>query len=135
MVQLMKDYIDIRGRWCDANLLTATAIPPAPTVTADGPLKFTSPALKFHATPPRESPSHATMQWRLAEVTVGRVTNPLLPLHYEIQALWEENGQSTTTIPTKQLELGHAYRVRARACDPSGLCSPWSEPVQFSVSK
>jgi len=135
MVKLMKDYIDIRGRWCDANLLTDPAIPPTPAVVADGPLDFKSPAMKFRATLPANLPPHSTIQWRLAEITPGPVTKPLVPRRYEIQALWEEAGQSTATIPTKEVESGRTYRVRARACDTTGRCSHWSEPVQFVAGK
>jgi hypothetical protein len=135
MVKLMKEYIDIRGRWCDANLLTDPAIPPKPIVAADGPLDITSPALKFRVQLAAGQPPSTAIQWRLAEITPGPVTKPLVPRCYEIQALWEETGQSTVTIPTKQVEPGRTYRVRARACDATGRCSHWSEPVQFTVSK
>jgi hypothetical protein len=135
MMQLMKDYIDIRGRWCDANLLTDTGIPLTPTVGTDGPLDFAAPALRFSAKRVESLPANATMQWRLAEVTLGPVAKPLAPRRYEIQALWEEADSSKVTIPMKQIEPGRTYRVRARACDVTGRCSHWSAPVQFTVGK
>jgi hypothetical protein len=135
MVRLMKDYIDIRGRWCDSNLLTDPGIPPAPTVRADDPLNFTSPALRFHASQGTDDlPPDIVVQWRLAEVSLGRVSRPLVQRHYEIQALWEATGQSTTTIPTIHFKPGRTYRVRARACDSNGRCGHWSEAWQFSVN-
>jgi hypothetical protein len=135
VVQLMKDYIDIRGRWCDANLLTDTAIPPTPSIAADGQLNFASPTLRFRATLARGQSSETAIQWRLAEFTLGPVPKPPVPRRYEIQSLWEGLGQSSVTIPTRQVEPGHTYRVRARACDTTGRCSHWSEPVQFTVGK
>src|SRR5262249_1535181 len=39
MVQLMKDYVRLRGSWCDANLLTDSPSVPTPTVVAEGPLE------------------------------------------------------------------------------------------------
>ena len=135
MVELMKEYVLIRGRWCDANLLTDMAIPPMPTVATDGPLDFKSSTLPFSATLPTGPSLNTTIQWRLAEITPGPTVKLMVPRRYEIQALWEETGQFTAKISTKEVEPGHTYRVRARACDATGRCSHWSEPVQFVAGK
>ena len=134
MVELMKDYVLIRGRWCDANLLTDAAIPPTPKVATDGPLDFKSPTLKFSATFPTGTPANPALQWRLAEIILDPA-KPRIPRRYEIQALWEETSQLTAAIPTREVERGRTYRVRARACDAAGRCSHWSEPVQFVADK
>ena len=133
MVKLMKDYIALRRRWGDLNILVDTTIPPTPSVTADDPLAITSPALRFRAAFRTNSTLKFSFQWRLAEVALGRATKPIVPNHYEIQSLWEATGTSTVTIPTKKLKPGRTYRARSRACDPNGRCSHWSEPVQFGT--
>src|SRR6185503_5271289 len=99
-----------------------TAIPPTPSIAADGQLNFASPTLRFRATLARGQSSETAIQWRLAEFTLGPVPKPPVPRRYEIQSLWEGLGQSSVTIPTRQVEPGHTYRVRARACDTTGRC-------------
>jgi hypothetical protein len=74
-------------------------------------------------------------EWRLAEVTLGPVTKPLVPREYEIEALWQSEGPATAEIPAELVQAGHTYRVRARMRDASGRCNHWSEPVQFTANK
>ena len=138
MVRLMKDYVISRGGWCDAQLLGGAAIPPAPTVAPDRPPTLQEPSLKFHCTLPAGSATPRAVQWRLAEITPGPVSKPLVPRHFEMDALWQAERTEPTgavEISSKPLEAGRTYRVRARACDASGRCGHWSEPAQFSIPR
>jgi hypothetical protein len=135
MVQLMKDYVRLRGRWCDANLLADSTNVPTPTIVADGPLERTKATLTFRALQTADSAPSGAMEWRLAEVTPGPVIKPLRPRPYEIEELWGAVGPSAVGIPAALIEPGHTYRVRARSKDVAGRCGHWSEPVQFSLTK
>jgi hypothetical protein len=135
MVQLMKDYVRIRARWCDTNLLTDPAVPSAPSIAAVGPLATPGASLKFNALPPSAPGLLGVVEWRLAEVTLGPVAKPPVARQYEIEALWQSEGNAAAEIPAKLVQAGRTYRVRARMRDVSGRCSHWSEPVQFIVGK
>ncbi|MEW6156441.1 MAG: CotH kinase family protein, partial [Verrucomicrobiota bacterium] len=136
MVQMMKEYIQTRGAWCDAQLLKNSAIPPKPELAADGSLDFSQSALKFRASLRDENAAKsAQFEWRLAEVTLGPIIKPLVPRHYEIEPLWQDTGSVQMQIPLQTLALGRTYRVRVRVRDDQGQCSHWSEPVQFTFRR
>ena len=71
------------------------------------------------------------IEWRLAEVTPGTRTKPLVPRKYEIEPLWQQAGSAAADIPTTLVQRGHTYRVRARLKNDTGRASHWSEPVEF----
>jgi len=133
MVELMKDYISIRGRWCDANLLTAAKVPPTPSIAPDGPLDFKAKELRFTATSRAGQVPAKTLQWRLAEVSTGSAMRPAAPGRYEIEPLWAQTGPSSMSIPRSEMVTGHTYRVRVRGCDADGQCGHWSDAVQFTL--
>ncbi len=135
MVKQMKDYVVERGRWCDTALLTDVALPPAPSVAADGALDFTKATLKFQASMPASQSPAPSVEWRMAEITLAPAVKLSAPRRYEIESLWQETGKSAAEIPTNLLEPGRTYRVRARACDATGHCGHWSEAVEFVAGK
>jgi hypothetical protein len=129
----MKDYVAQRSRWIDENLLADSAIPPTPSVTAIGGLNLSDSLLKFRAMLSTQANDLSKIHWRLAEVTStnGPSFNPPTPRKYEIEAVWENEGNPDLNgeIPAKLLASGRTYRVRAR--DERGWPpEPHSAPVK-----
>jgi hypothetical protein len=87
--------------------------------------------MKLHLT---STISARKVKWRLAEITdlKNPATKAQLPRKYEINALWEAEGGTAAEIPTKGLEKGHTYRIRARVQDANERWSHWSPPEQFT---
>ena len=121
----------------------ATSIPNIATVTATCPPDFPVDQLTFETTPfsdPQGAGTFAALKWRVAEVT-----DPGAPAYdpdadpiYEWKAVWE-SGEVTVwnnqiRIPASAVEIGHAYRVRARMKDDTGRWGHWSDYVQFIPS-
>jgi hypothetical protein len=137
MVQLMKNYVEQRGRWIDAVLLRDLSVPATPTLTYKGPPGFPASGLVFQASPYRGESSFAAMRYRLAEISPPSMSagRPTAPGKYEITPVWESqeftNGVNEVTIPASAARAGHTYRARVRMKDANGSWSHWSPPVQF----
>jgi len=78
------------------------------------------------------------LKWRIGEVTdlSNPVYDPADPRIYEMPAVWEsyeitDYFDTTVTIPSSVLKVGHTYRVRCRMQDNTNRWSHWSEPIQF----
>jgi hypothetical protein len=134
MVQLMKKYVEDRGKWVDANLLMDAALPPAPKIAADDKLDLSAQKLKVQLA---DSKGITKVQWRLAEISNPNVLASVgrQPGKYEINALWETKGGASVEVPTRSLEGGHTYRIRARVLDENDRWSRWSAPLQFTKSE
>ena len=135
MVRVMKDYVRTRGAWVDATLLNTSELPSTPTLRATGPLDFRADTLPFLATLPTSANPTLALDWRLGEITPGPVTKPPAPRRYEIETLWHEENKRAANVPTRLLEPGRTYRVRARARDAAGRCGHWSAPITFTVPR
>jgi hypothetical protein len=135
MIELMKRYVIRRANYVDKRLLANVSLPPTPSIAEPGNLSFSAPTLSLQLVNPPPLP--AKVKWRLAEITELKSPSfdPRQPRKYEIDALWEAEAGSTAEIPTKPLQGGHTYRIRARAQDSTGRWSHWSAPIQFSVAK
>lgn len=129
MVQLMKQYVEQRGRWIDETLL-ATAPRTKPIIAPANKFVFGAPQLHLELNSPR---SALKVRWRLAEIddSTRRSGNASGAGRYEIQPLWEAEGEASVNIPGKLFENGRTYRVRARVQDARGQWSHWSEPIQL----
>lgn len=130
MTELMKQYVKQRGQWIDQTLLAAGSFPARPVIAPAKARDFSAPALKVQLSSPKAA---KVVQWRLAEVA-----NPKTKIsgkgrtNYEITALWEGEGGANAEIPTKEIKIGHTYRIRARIRDNKGHWSRWSAPEQFT---
>ena len=131
MAELMKQYVEHRGRWVDHELLADAIFPATPEIAPTGVVDVSKPTWKLHLAHPTSAPK---VKWRLAEITDAKnaAIDAKLPVKYEINALWESEGGTATEIPTKRLEKGHTYRIRARIQDGDGRWSHWSAPEQFT---
>ena len=135
-VQLLKNYVVIRGEYLDS-LSSDAAIPGRPTVTYLGPTNYPANRLVFRASAYSGTSPFAAMRWRL-----GEVTDPTAPAYaagdpwkYEIEPVWESGTlaafTSEITIPASLVRAGCAYRVRLQFTDTTGRNSRWSPPVEF----
>jgi len=133
MLQLMKKYTERRGQYVDRRLLANAGLPPTPQISASGKLNFSEATMKFQLA----APAPGKVKWRLAEITDTNSPSFKLrqPRKYEIEPRWEAERDATAEIPTKSLENGRTYRVRARTQEANGKWSHWSAPVQFTVTK
>jgi hypothetical protein len=131
MTQLMKQYVERRGQWVDRTLLAGGSFPATPAIERSGALDISTPTLNVKLSSPKPA---KMVQWRLAEVTPAKAlaTQPGPRGRYEINALWEAAGGATAEVPTKGLEKGHTYRIRARVQNDQGKWSHWSAPEQFT---
>ena len=132
MTQLMESYVERRSQWIDRTLLADARLPATPAIAAKDKIDVSAPTLTLQLASPA---SAGKVKWRLAEITDTKnpATKPKPPGKYEIDALWEAEGGASAEIPTKGLEKGHTYRIRARAQDGKGQWSHWSAPTQFTV--
>ncbi len=132
MAQLMKQYVAHRGEWIDRTLLADASIPATPVIAPAGPLDASAPSWKLRLARPAAAQK---VKWRLAEITdTKNPPNPTrLPGKYEIDALWQAEGGAVGDIPTRRLEKGHTYRIRARVQNGAGSWSHWSAPEQITV--
>jgi hypothetical protein len=139
-VQLMKNYVTIRGGYLD-ELAHDPAIPARPTVAYAGPEGYPLNRLMFQASDYVGSRPFAAMAWRVGEVTDlslggGDSSEPWV---YEIASTWESGSQhnfsSHVTLPVSAVRPGRSYRVRVRMQDDTGRWSRWSAPVQFVAAE
>lgn len=136
MPTLMKAYVQKRQRHID-RLLADYHPSSAPTLT--GPKS----AVRAEGTLGVEiaggtAPASGILQWRLGEVTDPSAPGflPGRPWHYEIETRWQTNTPAASarlSVPVRELEVGHTYRVRVRSLPGSGLPSRWSDPIEFTV--
>jgi hypothetical protein len=137
-VQIMRNYVDIRGSYLD-QLANDPAIPARPAVTYLGPSGFPLNELQFQSTAYSGANAFAAMQWRLGEVADPSAPSfdASVPRPYEIETEWQSTlispFASEITIPVDAVRVGNAYRVRVRMQDNTGRWSSWSAPVQFVV--
>jgi hypothetical protein len=133
MVQLMKKYIQDRGKWVDANLLLDTSFPATPKIARTDTLDLSASKLKLQL---QGKDQEQKVSWRLAEISNPNDTaSTPRPGKYEINALWETTGGASVEVPTTKLETGRTYRIRARVQNASGPWSRWSSPLQFTKSQ
>ena len=134
MTELMKRYVERRGRWVDQTLLGDARLAPTPTIVAPGKVDTSAPTLKLQLS---SATSAQRVRWRLAEVTNAGspAAKTTRPGKYEITPLWYAEGGTSAEIPLKGLEKDHSYRIRARVQDGKGRWSHWSSPIQFAVSE
>jgi hypothetical protein len=139
-IQLMKNYIVNRGKWFDQNIIADNAIPSTPEL-ASAPAEIPVNRLTFHSSDYAGQGAFAAMKWRLAEITLSNAPafNPADPKKYEINSEWEtpELGAfaNDVTVPSANVKVGHAYRVRVRVKDATGRWSHWSAPAQFIAAE
>jgi len=140
MVNLMKQWVDIRSKWIDSNILTDVDHPTTPSVGYSGSPGYPADQLQFFASEfqdPQGSETFSSIKWRIAEVTDpgGPIFDPDAPKIYEIDPIAESEeltgSPSPWTIPGGILEPLHTYRVRVRMMDSSGRWSHWSAAFQF----
>ena len=137
MVQQMKNYLVTRGAWVDANFAADANITPTPAVLATGPGTYPINQLTFRSSAPTGALPFAAMKWRIGEVSdpAAPAFDPNKPGKYEINAVWESPEITTftpdITIPSSELQVGHAYRVRVAMKNALGVWSHWSAPIQF----
>jgi len=133
MVQLMKRYVEERGKWVDGNLLVDASIPATPKIEPAGKLDLSARKVKVQLTGGKQA---SQVKWRLAEVPNPNSTTAAdrRTVKYEINALWETTGGPFAEVPTSTLEVGHTYRIRARVLDASGRWARWSSPLEFTKS-
>ncbi|MCL4176876.1 MAG: lamin tail domain-containing protein [Verrucomicrobia bacterium] len=137
-VQIMKNYVNIRGVYLD-ELAHDPEIPARPTLTYLGPPGYPLNGLRFRTTPFSGSHAFAALEWRLGEVAdpAAPAFDPGAPRPYEIEAKWH-SGQiapfaNEITLPVDSVRVGNTYRVRVRMRDSTGRYSSWSTPAQFVV--
>jgi hypothetical protein len=130
MTEMMKQYVEHRGEWIDHTLLADAMLPETPVITPSKIADASTPTLKLHLA---SSNPAGMVKWRLAEITDTKkpAGKAKTPHKYEIEALWEAECGATAEVPTKNLEKGHTYRIRARIEDGNGHWSHWSSPAQF----
>ncbi len=137
MVQLMKDYVRVRGPRIDQYLLRDSAIPARPTLTYTGPPEFPPNSLTFRASEYQGANAFAAIRWRLGEIAapVTKDGRPVAPGRYEITSVWESGEQtrapSDLKIPATAVSVGRTYRARVQVKDVTGRWSHWSPPVEF----
>lgn len=129
MLDVMKQYVVERGKWVDGNLLLEADIPAAPKINPAGKLDLAGPSIKVQLAVGSKA---SQVRWRLAEVS--KPGSAERPRKYEINALWETAGGPSADVPTKELDAGHTYRLRAQALDKGGRWSRWSAPVEFTMA-
>lgn len=119
----------------------AASIPDTPGVTDAVRLGYPIDNLRFSSTPysdPQGAETFAAIEWRVAEVTdpAAPSYDPEAPILYEWNAAWKSPEVTSMTaeiqVPPDAVQVGHAYRIRARMKDDSGRWSHWSQPVQFT---
>ena len=132
MTELMKQYVEHRGQWIDQALLASATFPATPEIAPAGVIDTSKPTWKLHLASPT---SVSKVKWRLAEITGPKnaAVETKVPVRYEINPLWESEGGTAAEIPTKDLEKGRTYRIRARIQDGDGRWSHWSAPEQFTL--
>ena len=137
MVQVMKDWVQSRTQWIDANLLTDRQIPETPKLEPLvarelGPNQWT-----FRCSDYRGKTPFGAQQWRVGEVEPPKLAPVHLraPGRYEITPVWESPKATQFTnsmaLPGRVLLKGHTYRVRVRVEDETGHWSHWSAPAEF----
>lgn len=131
MVQLMRKYVEERGKWVEGNLLLDASFAATPKIAPLEKLDFSASKLKVQLT---AADKGSKVEWRLAEVSnPNRVTSgDGKPGKYEINAIWESAGGAVAEVPTKLFEAGRAYRIRARVTDADGKTSRWSAPLKLT---
>ena len=121
-------------------------IPNTPTVTYAGDTNHPINGLIFQCSAfsdPQGDDSFGALQWRVGDVT-DMVSTNFAPAdtrrRWEYTPVWESGDITTYTnrvqIPAQHLEVGRAYRVRARMLDNTtgaGYASHWSAPVEFTT--
>jgi hypothetical protein len=134
MTQLMKQYVERRSQWIDRTLLVDAHFPATPAIVTPNKIDTLAPTLKLQLSP---GISAQRVRWRLAEITDARSDSAKAGQtgKYEITPLWYAEAGTIAEIPTKGLEKGHSYRVRARVQDGKGRWSHWSSPIEFTVSQ
>jgi hypothetical protein len=134
MVQLMKRYVEERGKWVDGNLLAGAPTPATSKIASVGKLDLSAPKLRVQLDGGEQA---SQVKWRLAEVSNPNNSASIQRCigKYEIDALWESTGGPSVEIPTKDLEAGHTYRIRARVLDESDQWARWSAPLEFTKSE
>ncbi len=137
-VQIMKNYIRIRGSYLD-ELAYDAEIPLPPTITYVGTAGYPLNGLRFRASSYSGSYGFAAMEWRLGEIADpdAPAFDPDARRPYEIEKQWESGEISPFTpeisIPIDAVRVGNSYRVRVRMRDTTGRWSSWSAPAQFAV--
>ena len=143
MVQILKDYVKPSSYRAFDTYFEDPAMPNTPTITSTSPDGYPTNALTFSTTPfsdPQGSGTFAAMKWRIAEVTdvAAPAYDPTKRRKYEIETVWDSGEitdfNSTIKIPASAVKVGHAYRVRVRMKDNTGLWSHWSNKIQFIAS-
>jgi hypothetical protein len=131
MLQLMKQYAEKRAKWVDENLLADAPTPATSKIAPAGKLDLSAPKLKVQLTGEKQA---SKVKWRLAEVSNPNNSAPIQRRlgRYEIDPLWESTGGPSAEIPSKNLEPGHTYRIRARVLDANDQWTRWSSPLEFT---
>jgi hypothetical protein len=133
MVQLMKRYVEDRGKWVDGNLLIDAPFVSAPTIALGKNFDFSAPKLQVRLADSRKD---SGVEWRLAEVSNPNDADAgKRPGRYEINAIWQTTAGASVEIPTRFFDVGRSYRIRARTIDSKGSVSRWSAPLQLTRSK
>jgi hypothetical protein len=116
-------------------------IPDTPTIMYLGVEGYPADGLVFGGMPvgdPQGDDSVVGIAWRIA-LDGGPSLDPSVPLHLEMQALWESELKSgnlpSVTLPAGVVVPGESYRVRARALDVTGRWGHWSSPAVFSAGE
>jgi hypothetical protein len=135
-IQIMKNYVNIRGTFLD-NIANDASIPATPIVVATAPANFPLNKLTFRVSNYSGGNAFAAMKWRIAEVTPTNTPVSTLTesAKYEITTTWESADitvfNSDITIPSDVVRADSTYRVRCRFKDSTGRWSRWSAPIEF----
>jgi len=138
-IQLLKNYVVTRSAWL--NSIAADAIPITPTLSYIGGGNYSINRLSFRSSAYSGTQPFAAMKWRIGEVadTNAQAFDPTEPRAYEIVASWESPEltvfNSDITIPSSEVKIGRAYRVRVKMKDVTGRWSNWSAPQQFITTE
>ena len=127
MTLSMKQYVESRSQWIDRTLLAEATPPPPPVIAPFKIADVTDGKLKLHLTRPTTA---AKVKWRVAEFAAPKSAKTRGK--YEIDPLWEAEGEGSIELPTKTLEPTHTYRIRARVQDEKGRWSHWSAPELYT---
>jgi hypothetical protein len=139
-VQIMKNYVGIRGTFLD-NLAVDAAKPARPTITYTGPSGYPLNRLTFRSSTYSGANPFGSMRWRVGEITDTNSPNYRAdePRKYEIETVWDSGPLSPfnadITVPANVLRVGGRYRVRVRHTDSTGRDSQWSLAHEFTCGE
>jgi len=139
-VQIMKNYVGIRGAFLDSIALDNTK-PNRPTIAYTGSPSYPINSLTFRSSAYSGANAFASMRWRVGEITDTNSPNYRAdePRKYEIETAWDSGPitafNADITVPASALRVGSRYRVRVRHTDITGRDSQWSVAHEFTCGE